>query len=138
MIDIDIYIDILDIAMLPSADILYGIEERPYNWIFMHDNDPKLNWFDEVGVSVLEWPAYSPDLNPIENLWFQLYIECKERKCNNEEELMNTVKKGWNAIPTTRVQDLIDSLSRRIQAVIKFNGLHIQTNSLRKRKCNVY
>jgi transposase len=90
----------------------------------MHDNDPKhtarrtRDRFDEVDISVLEWTAYSPDLNPIENLWFQLDIECKERKCNNEEELMNTLKKGWNALPITRLQNLMDS----IQAVIKCNG----------------
>ena len=45
-----------------------------YNSIFMQDNAPiyKANkvteWFQEMGIDVMAWPLYSPDLNPIENL----------------------------------------------------------------------
>ena len=74
----------LEEFMLPSASVLLG-----ENYIFQQDNAPchtsryTKNWFHENDVEILEWPARSPDLNPIENLWNTMANRLAKKKPKN-------------------------------------------------------
>ena len=70
------------------------------------------------------WPAQSPDINPIEHLWSHL----KRKLAEYEEppsgmiELWERIEKEWNAIPASVCQNLIESMPRRVEAVLKAKG----------------
>ncbi len=91
----------LEHFMLPSADKLYGDAD----FIFQQDLAPAhtakgtKSWFNDHGVTVLDWPANSPDLNPIENLWGIVKRKMRDTRPNNAAELKATVKETWASIP---------------------------------------
>ncbi len=126
--------EILEHFMLPSADKLYGDAD----FIFQQDLAPAhtakgtKSWFNDHGVTVLDWPANSPDLNPIENLWCIVKRKMRDTRPNNADDLKATVKETWASIPPQQCHKLITSMPRRIEAVIKAKGaptkywVHIQ------------
>ncbi len=129
-----IYQEMLEHFILPSADKLYGDAD----FIFQQDLAPAntakstKSWFNDHGVTVLDWPANSPDMNPIENLWGIVKRKMRDTRPNNADELKATVKETWASIPPQQCHKLITSMPRRIEAVIKAKGaptkywVHIQ------------
>ncbi len=119
-----IYQDILEHVMLPSADKLYGDAD----FIFQQDLAPAhtvkgtKSWFNDHGVTVLNWPANSPDLNPIENIWAIVKRKMRDTRPNNAEDLKAAIKATWAFITPEQCHRLIDSMPRRIDAVIHAKG----------------
>ncbi len=119
-----IYQEILEHFMLPSADKLYGDAD----FIFQQDLAPAhtakgtKSWFNDHGVTVLDWPANSPDLIPIENLWGIVKRKMRDTRPNNADDMKATVKETWASIPPQQCHKLITSMPRRIEAVIKAKG----------------
>ncbi len=108
--------------------------------VFMQDNAPihrarksKL-WFQEMGIEVMEWPSYSPDLNPIENLWallkkeaYKVYPDLDKLKGKGEEaetQLFQILQKAWGNIREKVIEGLISSMPRRCEALIIAEGWH--------------
>ena len=83
-----------------------------------------MTWFDEVGVEELDWPAQNPDLNPIEHLWDELERKLRARSScpTSVPDLINALQNEWAPIPTETLQNLVESLPRRVEAVIAAKG----------------
>ncbi len=66
------YKDILEHFMLPSTDKLYGDADFISQQDIAHAHTAKCtkSWFNDHGVTVLDWPANSPDLNPRESMGY--------------------------------------------------------------------
>ena len=81
-------------------------------------------WKEENHVMVLPWPAQSPDLNPIENLWQDLKrrLRLNNYKPENKIKLFNILKEEWFNTSTERINKLIDSMPQKVDGVLKNKG----------------
>ena len=77
-------------------------------------------------MNVLEWPPYSPDLNPIEHLWDELGRRVYKRQPPpaNVADLTLALQDEWRNIPMATIARLCDSMLRRIQACDRAHGGH--------------
>ena len=81
------------------------------------------NYLSKIGVSSLEWPGNSPDLNPIENLWFVMKAQVAQKRPKTLSELDRILEEVWyNGIAAGTLKNLINSMPERVKAVIKSRG----------------
>src|SRR5438045_6308248 len=78
----------------------------------------------ELGMTVLEWPPNSPDLNPIENIWSYMkdIIGKDYGEVSSVAEMKRIVRSMWENFKDEQWDKLIESLSERIAAVIAVKG----------------
>ena len=76
------------------------------------------------GVTALDFPPYSPDLNPMENLWATLARAVERYQADNIEALQDAVEAEWNKIDIAHLRNLVASMPARCDAVILANGWH--------------
>lgn len=90
-------------------------------------------WLQIHGIEYIDWPPHSPDLNPIEHIWrflkdklVSLFPELRDLD-NNEAsraQLRAALQVAWREIPQDLIRRLIDSIPRRLQAVIRARGYY--------------
>jgi hypothetical protein len=120
-----VYRSFINLGFVNVANEVYG---GPGTWVFQQDNSPihtsqiMRNHFDSQGITVLDWPSKSPDLNPIENLWSFLKLRVRKRVPINIEMLTSYILEEWTSISDEYVQNLCASMPSRLDQCIKARG----------------
>lgn len=119
------YIKVLECSLLPFLQQNNGVE-----WVFQQDNAAihvsreTKSWFNNKNIAQMDWPARSPDLNPIENLWGILVrrVYKQNRQFATIEELKTTILQEWQAIDQKTIDNLIKSMPNRIFEIASKHG----------------
>ena len=93
-----------------------------------HNSDKCLEYMGTLGIKTLAWPPYSPDLNPIENMWALLKrkVYANNTKYANEEAIMPVIHEKLEELnnDTELFKNLYKSMPRRVAACIEAQGGH--------------
>ena len=71
---------------------------------------------------LLDWPAYSPDLNPIEQLWAELNRRVSNMHPQNEEQLEAAALSAWASIPHSMIDNYVLSYETKCRNCVKNKG----------------
>jgi transposase len=120
------YATILRNNLVQSVNKWFG--KNSVDWYFLHDNvrvhtapAPRL-LFHTKCWQVLDFPTYSPDLNPIENLWFVFKEEVERLNPETAEELEEAMRVVWESFDAEYLTSLMHSMPKRLAQVIANNG----------------
>lgn len=81
-------------------------------------------WHAYYGFNKMEWPANSPDLNPIENVWRILKYRVGRRFPQTVDELRQYVTEEWDKLSPQDYLKYIEEMPERCKAVIAAKGGH--------------
>ncbi len=101
-----------------------------HHLMLQHDNSqPHVAWIctqflEAENIPVLAWPAYSPDMSPIEHVWDALDRRIRQRVPVPANIQQLHTEEEWTNIPQATINNLINSMRRRCVALREENGGH--------------
>ena len=107
---------------------------QQHQMTFQHDNArPHVasvcqDFLANNNIVPLDWPPYSLDLFPTEHLWDELDRRVRRRRNppppNTLGQLRTALLEEWENITMGKINALVNSMQRRIRAVINARGGH--------------
>ncbi|GFX00068.1 transposable element Tcb2 transposase [Trichonephila clavipes] len=120
----------IDEVLLPNVRLF---RDKFDKFVFMDDNATchrtlaVQDCLDSEGIQRLVWPARSPDLNPIENVWDALGRQVAGRNYppTNKNTLIRALTEEWDKLPQQLLDNVVQSMVRRVECCITLHGGHI-------------
>ncbi|GFT30078.1 transposable element Tcb2 transposase [Trichonephila clavipes] len=121
-------------ALLPHARLFRGAIDQDF--IFMDDNARPHRTFaveelrESEDITRMYWPAYSPDLNPIEHVWDALgrRIAARLHHPENTQQLKQMLIEEWALLPQEMLHQQVLSMRKRCEATIASDESRFQLN----------
>lgn len=111
-------------GLILDMNKIYGF----WQWTLMQDGasihtcSDTMIYLENMCNVLSNWPANSPDLNPIENLWGILKDRVQQVEPADKDLLIQTVFAAWEGIEQETIRKLVDSVPKRLRQVINENG----------------
>ncbi|GFW63306.1 transposable element Tc3 transposase [Trichonephila clavipes] len=121
----------IDEVLVPHARLFRGAVGDKF--VFIDDNATCHQTFavqdclDSEGIQRLVWPARSPDLNPIENVWDVLGRQVAGRNYppTYKNTLIRALTEEWDKLSQQLLDNVVQSMVRRVECCIPLHGGHI-------------
>jgi transposase len=124
MMNAQFYVEMLERLLPVAVETL----DLPADYVFMQDNAPchtariSREFFASKGLNVLPHPPQSPDLNPIEHIWMRIDEIMTKNPASSIPDLKAKLNIAWSELGLDVVQQYVNSMPRRLQAVIDAKG----------------
>ena len=107
-------------AAMGAGFILMQDNARP------HTARLSMAFLDSEGIDVMEWPARSPDLNPIEHCWDMLgrRTRSKNPPPRTMNELRDALVQQWAVMPQEDIDRVVRSMHNRCNECVNARGGH--------------
>ncbi|GFS70897.1 transposable element Tcb1 transposase [Trichonephila clavipes] len=121
----------IDEVLLPHVRLFRGAVGDKF--VFKDDNATchrtlaVQDCLDSEGIQRLVWPARSPDLNPIENVWDALGRQVAGRNYppTNKNTLIRALTEKWDKLLQQLLDNVVQSMVRRVECCITLHSGHI-------------
>lgn len=121
------YLQVLEEHVYPLS---FSLGDPSSEWLYMDDNAPPhrslvtREYKRSAGIRSLDWPARSPDLNPIEHVWAILKRRLRRQICPTDDlnRLEVLIREEWDHLDQQVIRNLIGSMPSRVRKVIERRG----------------
>ena len=118
----EVYVDILTEKMSDFQALSNEETKLQFENDSKHKSLVAYEFLNSNNIKSIDWPAYSPDLNQIENMWGIIKWNLARIEIKTILELKKTIQKLWDGIPEDVVKRSIMSMTSRIQDWEKGRG----------------
>jgi transposase len=117
-------------TILQASLVPYLTKNNKKKLVFQQDNAPihrsksTEGWFNTKKIAVMKWPALSPDLNPMENVWGIMVhrMYSNNKRYASVDDLKTAILATWEGVDQTLIHNLIESMKKRIIELIQQKG----------------